>query len=222
MERSDLFITSKLGPKNQGRGKCREAFLKTLSDLQVSYLDLYLIHWPGAQGMKPEDDRHSELRKGSWLDMQELCREGKVRSIGVSNYTQTHLEELLSFCDIKPSVLQVEHHPHLQQNELRDFCRQHGIHFQAYSSLGTSSEDRKLLNDPAVKVIAAKHGISPAQVLLRWAVQQGIGVIPKSTHPDHIAENLNIFDVDLSPSDMIQIHALNQELHYCWNPATIT
>ena len=221
LNRSDIFITSKLAPKDHGQGKCREACLKSISDLKTDYLDLYLIHWPGVQGKKPEDITNKDIRLKSWQDMEQLHKEGKVKSIGVSNYGQTHLEELLSKCSIRPEVLQIEHHPHLVQQTLVDFCFKNKIQFQAYSSLGTMSEDKKLLTDPAIVQLAESYCKSPAQILLRWAVQQGIGVIPKSTNPEHIKNNIDIFSFSLKDCDMSAIGNLDTQHHYCWNPSSV-
>ncbi|XP_064613892.1 uncharacterized oxidoreductase YtbE-like isoform X2 [Liolophura sinensis] len=221
LRRSDIFITSKLGPKDHGTGKCAEACLKSLSHLDCDYLDLYLIHWPGTQGMRPEDERHPALRLESWRDMETLVDQGKVKAIGVSNYTLKHLQELETQCRIPPSVLQTEFHPHLVCSELVQYCQQKNIHFQAYSSLGTST-DNQLIEDKTVQSIAEMYKKSPAQILLRWAVQQNIGIIPKSTNPVHIRENAAIFDFDISPVDMERLSSLNRSLHYCWNPENVT
>ncbi|CAH1785105.1 unnamed protein product [Owenia fusiformis] len=221
LTRKDLFITSKLPPKDQGYDNCRTSCMTSLENLQMEYLDLYLIHWPGTQKMKHDDVRNVQNRKESWMQMETLLKEGKLKSIGVSNYTLNHMEELLSFCTIKPAVLQIEHHPHLVQKELVEFCRDNDIHFQAYSSLGTMMEDNKLLNDPLVVEIANCYTKTPAQILLKWAVQQHIGVIPKSTNPVHIAANIDIFDFELSSLDLQRLTELDKQHHYCWNPITI-
>ncbi|KAL4222188.1 hypothetical protein ACF0H5_018225 [Mactra antiquata] len=222
LKRDDIFITSKLGPKDQGAGKCRQACLKSLENLQTDYLDLYLIHWPGTQGKKPEDQSNKDLRGESWKDLEVLYKEGKLRSIGVSNYEESHLKDLLSNCSVQPSVLQIEYHPHLVQTSLVDFCKEHNIHFQAYSSLGTTTDDNKLLSDATVLSLAEKYKKTVAQILLRWAVQQNIGVIPKSTNPVHICENIDIFSFTLSESDLETLSNLDTQKHYCWNPASVT
>lgn len=221
LKREDIFITSKLGPKDHGRGKCREACLKSISDLDCEYLDLFLIHWPGVQGRKPEDSSNKQLRLESWRDIEELFSEGKIRAIGVSNFEQRHLEELLRECSVKPAVLQIEHHPHLVQHSLVKYCKENDIHFQAYSSLGTTSNDNRLLTDPVVTGLAETHQKTPAQILLRWAVQQGIGVIPKSTNPEHIRNNIDIFSFCLSDSEISRLNSLDSQHHYCWNPSAV-
>ena len=221
LKREDIFITSKLGPKEHGRGKCMEGCLKSIADLDCGYLDLFLIHWPGVQGKKPEDDANKQLRLESWRDMEQLVNEGKIRAIGVSNYEQRHLEELLTECQIKPAALQIEHHPHLVQHSLVKYCKENDIHFQAYSSLGTTSENNRLLGDPVVLELAETHKKTAAQILLRWAVQQGIGVIPKSTNQDHIRNNIDIFSFCLSDNELSKLTNLDSQHHYCWNPSSV-
>ncbi|XP_050418734.1 glyoxal reductase isoform X1 [Patella vulgata] len=221
LTRSDIFITSKLGPKDHGKEKCRAACLKSIADLQCEYLDLYLIHWPGGQGLQPSDIKHKQLRQGSWQAMEDLYEEGKIRAIGVSNYLQRHLEELLEYCRVRPVVLQVEYHPHLVQHQLVEFCKKNKITFQAYSSLGTSDTENKLLKDEVVNRIAKSLSKTSAQILLRWAVQQNIGVIPKSTNINHLQENIDIFSFSLSDDDMKSLTSLNQSQHYCWNPECV-
>ncbi|KAK2144236.1 hypothetical protein LSH36_776g02440 [Paralvinella palmiformis] len=146
---------------------------------------------------------------------------GKLKAIGISNYTMKHMNELLLQCNIKPAVLQIEYHPYLVQTELVDLCKQHNIHFQAYSSLGTTGND-KLLTDPVIKSVADRYSKTPAQVLLRWSVQQNIGVIPKSTNPDHIRENISISDFELTEEEIGQLSGLNKNKHFTWNPEKIT
>lgn len=222
LKRSDIFITSKLAPVDQGQNKCREACLRSIDNLQTGYLDLYLIHWPGVQGKKHEDPDNRKLRFESWQEMEQLYNEGKLKAIGVSNYEQRHLEELLSQCTVRPAVLQTEYHPHLVRSSLVKYCHDNKILFQAYSSLGTTSNDNKLLTDPVIQQVAKAYNKSPAQILLRWAVQQGIGVIPKSTSSDHIENNIDIFSFTLDDKDITKISSLDQCHHYCWNPATIS
>ncbi|XP_023230657.1 uncharacterized protein LOC111630736 isoform X2 [Centruroides sculpturatus] len=219
--REDVFITSKLGPAQHGRQQARATLTKSLSDLQTTYLDLYLIHWPGCSGLQPNDPRNSILRKESWLEMEEMYKEGKIKAIGVSNYTIAHLEELLSYCSIPPAVLQVEIHPFLCQKELRKFCNQHDIHVQAYSSLGASAGCVELMSNEEVQDIAKYLSKSPSQVLLRWAIQHSISIIPKTSRVDRLEENANIFDFSLSDNDMKRLDDLDRDCHYCWDPKLI-
>ncbi|KAJ8007809.1 hypothetical protein DPEC_G00098040 [Dallia pectoralis] len=216
LSREDIFITSKLGPKDQGT-KAREGALRSLELLDVEYIDLYLIHWPGTQGLGVGDLRNSKNRAQSWAELEELHAQGRLRAIGVSNYTHGHLKELLEVCRVKPAVLQVEFHPCLAQGELRQLCREKGVCFQAYSSLGTGS----LLQDPMVVQVAKGCGQSPAQVLLRWAVQQGVPILPKSSHPSRVAENGRVFDFVLNPEDMKRLGNMESGKKYCWDPSQV-
>jgi diketogulonate reductase-like aldo/keto reductase len=221
LQRSDVFITSKLAPRHHGTARCREACLQSLNSLKIDCLDMYLIHWPGMQGLKPNDARHPELRKQSWRDLEQLFVEGRLKGIGVSNYTVRHLEELLQYCHVKPAVLQVEFHPHLVQKDLLEFCHHHDIFVQAYSSLGTSASNNKLLTSPEVARIAAECQRTSAQVLLRWAIQQGIAVVPKSTNAEHIRGNAKIFEFELSADQMSVLNGLDCGIHYAWDPTGV-
>ncbi|CAH1238259.1 AKR1A1 [Branchiostoma lanceolatum] len=214
IERNNLFITSKLAPKDQGYEEAKAAVLKSLEALGLEYLDLYLVHWPGKQGMLREDERNRQYRKDTWRALEELHQDGKLRAVGVSNYTVRHMKELLEHCQVTPAVLQIEHHPELQQTELISLCREQGIHFQAYSSLGTG----KLVSHPTVLETATKYSRTPGQILLRWAVQRGVGVIPKSTNPQHLKDNIHIFDFTLEEEYMGRLDSLDSGMHYCWDP----
>ncbi|XP_078063390.1 glyoxal reductase-like [Mustelus asterias] len=217
LTRGKIFITSKLAPGDQGAAAAEAGCRRSLAALDCGYLDLYLIHWPGRQGWKSEDSRNAECRRQSWEAMEGLYRDGKFRAIGVSNYTAGHLRGLLAHCRVMPAVLQVEYHPRLVQSELRAFCSEAGLHLQAYSSLGTGH----LLEEPGVRALAERLDRTPAQVLLRWALQQGIGVIPKSTDPQRIAQNARIFDFHLSEEDMQTLSGLHSGTRYCWDPHTV-
>lgn len=219
--RQELFITSKLGPAQHGRQQARATLIKSLNDLQITYLDLYLIHWPGSSGLQPADPQNSALRKESWLEMEEMYKEGKIKAIGVSNYTIAHLEELLTYCSIPPALLQVEIHPFLCQKELRQFCKQHNIHVQAYSSLGASTGCMELMSNKVIQDIAKCHSKSPSQVLLRWAVENSLSIIPKTSQIDRLHENANIFDFSLTENEMQQLNDLDRDCHYCWDPKHI-
>ena len=149
--------------------------------------------------------------------MQELKSKGLVRNIGVSNFTIKHLDELLSYGGVKPMLNQVEFHVHLAQKELLQYCQLNGILLQSYSSLGTGL----LLNDPVVTEIAEKNNRTPAQILLKWVLQQGVSVIPKSTNGEHIASNFSLNDFCIEDDDMDRLFQLNIDKHYCWDPAKI-
>ncbi|KAK3735975.1 hypothetical protein QZH41_014123, partial [Actinostola sp. cb2023] len=206
-----------IGPKQHGYPNAQEALLKTLNDLDCEYLDLYLIHWPGGQKLRREDPSNKLLRTDSWKALKDMKTACQVRSIGVSNYTTSHLEELTKNPEDLPSVLQVEFHPKLFQKDLLGFCRNHNIYLQAYTSLGHG----KLLAEPTVLDIARKHHKSPAQVLLRWALQHGVGVIPKSTSLEHMKENIQIYDFSLASEDMDALNGMDTGEHFCWDPTQV-
>ncbi|XP_054851155.1 glyoxal reductase-like [Eublepharis macularius] len=217
LRREDIFLTSKLSPRDHGEGAAEAACLHSLQELGCDYLDLYLIHWPGTQGRPQEDKGNKEHRQQSWRALERLYESGKLRAIGVSNYTVEHLQELLMSCRVPPAVLQVEFHPELAQSELLDFCRQKGIHLQAYSSLGTGP----LVGRPEVVKIAGRQRCTPAQVLLRWALQQGVSVIPKSASPARVAENSQLWGWSLTQMEMEELSALDCGKHYCWDPSGV-
>nr|XP_042897124.1 glyoxal reductase isoform X2 [Parasteatoda tepidariorum] len=221
LKRKDVFITSKLGPANQGSEKAKISALTSLSNLQLDYLDLYLIHWPGSSGMKPDDLKNAELRKESWLKLEEMYKEGKFKAIGISNYTKQHIQELLQYCSVVPAVLQIEVHPYLTQKEIRKFCNEKGIHIQAYSSLGSRSGCKELMSDPAVVQIALNHNKTCAQVLLRWAIDHGMSVIPKTQSTSRLKENSDLFDFSLTQEELQKLDNLDKQNHFCWNPKDI-
>ncbi|XP_026208846.1 aldo/keto reductase [Anabas testudineus] len=216
LTREDVFITSKLGPKDQG-DKAMEGALRSLSQLDLGYIDLYLIHWPGTQGLAVDDQRNPGNRAQSWATLEELHAQGKLKAIGVSNYTPKHMKELIQSCKVRPAVLQVEFHPRLCQTELRSVCEEYGVCFQAYSSLGKG----ELVTDPVVMEVAKNCERTAAQVLLRWAVQQGVPVLPKSSNPDRIKENAKLFDFTLPDTDMDGLSALDCGHKYCWDPSDV-
>ena len=217
VSRKDIFLTSKLGPKDHGSEKAKLAFEQTLKNLNTDYLDLYLIHWPGVQGLKVEDPQNRVLRQQSWQVLEALYNKGQIKAIGVSNYNINHLEELLETCQIKPHVNQVEVHPHYQQRPLVAFCQDHNIHVTAYSSLGTSVKDKNhLITDSKVAKIGQKLGLSSAQVLLLWGLQKGYSVLPKSSNLQHIHENIH-FDTELLPEDIKELDSLEINTKYAWN-----
>lgn len=227
LKREELFITTKVAPADQGAGKCRDGVLLSLSKLQLDYIDLVLIHWPGASGLDPSDSKNKILRTESWLDLEQLVKEGKVKSIGVSNYTIKHLEELLSSCTIGPVVNQVEFHPFLYQEELLKYCQSNGIVLQGYSSLGSGKGVQEVLSHPTLHEIAASkdpYDIKPvtsAQVALKWSLQLGVSVIPKTSNLDRLKENFDLNSFKLTGEEMEQINRINLNKRFCWNPETI-
>ncbi len=204
--REDLFITSKVWNTDQGYETTLKAFETSLNKLGLQYLDLYLIHWPGV-------DKYKE----TWKAIEKLYKDGRVRAIGVSNFHVHHLEDLISDAEIKPMVNQVEFHPHLTQNELRDYCKKEGIQLEAWSPL----KKGELLNEPVLEEIAAKHNKSVAQVILRWDLQHGVVTIPKSIKEPRIIENSNVFDFELTAQEMEKIDGLNQDSRSGSNPDTM-
>uniref|UniRef100_A0A3Q4BH21 NADP-dependent oxidoreductase domain-containing protein n=1 Tax=Mola mola TaxID=94237 RepID=A0A3Q4BH21_MOLML len=216
LTREDVFITSKLGPKDQGE-RAMEGALHSLSQLDLDYIDLYLIHWPGTQGLVVSDKRNPGNRAQSWATLEKLHAQGKLKAIGVSNYTPAQMRDLMQSCKVPPAVLQVEYHPKLCQIELRSVCEEFGVCFQAYSSLGKGV----LISDPVVMEVAKNCERTTAQVLLRWAVQQGVPVLPKSSQPDRIKGNAGIFEFSISDSDMDRLSALDCGHRYCWDPTEV-
>nr|ACO51712.1 Probable reductase [Aquarana catesbeiana] len=216
LSRTDVFITTKLAPVDMGKG-AREACLKSLAELGCEYLDLFLIHWPGKQGWRSDDTRNQEARKESWKALEDLYQAGTIRALGVSNYTTSHLIDLLGSCCIPPAVLQVEFHPRLPQLELLNFCKKHGIHLQAYSSLGCGD----LLKKDEVTKVANIHRRSPSQILLQWALRQGVGVIPKASAPERIQENIGVWDFNMSDEEAETLRGDGTEKRYCWDPTGV-
>ena len=189
--RSEILITTKLWNRNQGYGSALEAFDESLGRLGLDYIDLYLIHWPG-------HDREKRLE--SWKALEQLHSEKKARAIGVSNFTPEHLEELAEHSAASPSVNQIEFHPFIYDRQLPtlEYCKQHGVVVEAYSPLDRAQS----MNHPLITAIAEQKDRTNAQVMLRWAIQHGTVPIPKSSNPERIKENLEVFDLELSKEEM--------------------
>lgn len=196
LTRKDLFITSKVWNADQGYETTLAAYQASLGRLGLDYLDLYLIHWP-VKGKYLE----------TWKAMEHLYKEGKVRSVGVSNFQIHHLKDIFRDSDVVPVINQVERHPRLTQKLLKDFCEKHGIVLEAWAPLMVGG----LFDNEIIAGIAEKYGKTPAQVILRWHIQDGVVAIPKSTKEQRIIENGNVFDFELSAEDVEQISALNQD-----------
>lgn len=207
-KRGELFITTKLWNAHHQYDEALRAFDRSLAKLKTDYVDLYLIHWP-----TPAYDDYAE----AWRALIRLYEEKRVRAIGVCNFKPHHLERVFSETGIMPMVDQVECHPLHQQTELLDYCRSHGILMEAYSPLLSGN-----LSDVSEKLeaIAAKHGKTPAQVCIRFQIERGVIVIPKSVHASRIAENADVFDFSLDADDMARIAALNQNHHFLPDPDT--
>lgn len=194
--REELFVTTKLANSEQGYETATAAFHESLSRLGLDHLDLYLIHWP-----MPARDRYVD----TWRALVDLQRAGLVRSIGVSNFQPAHLRRLVEETGVTPTVNQVELHPRFQQAELRAVHAELGIATEAWSPLGQG----RSLDDPALAAVASRYGVSAAQVVLRWHLQLGTIVIPKSVTPARIVQNIDLFDFELDDADMAAIAALD-------------
>ncbi|CAN5453156.1 aldo/keto reductase [soil metagenome] len=205
--RSEIFITTKLRNADQGFESALAAFETSRRALDVEVIDLYLIHWPYVL---------HDLYMDSWRALEKLYAEGAVRSIGVSNFLEPHLDRVLDEGTIVPAVNQFEIHPSFQQAGLASYSLGHGIAVEAYSPLGQAKD----VGDPVVQSIAESHGATAAQVILRWHVQQGFIVIPKTVTPQRVAENIDIFDFELSPLEMEQVSGLEAGLRTSGDPAT--
>lgn len=201
--RGEIFVTTKIA--NSDHDDPEAAFHASLKKLGLAYIDLYLIHWP-----VPE-------RNETWTIMERLQKEKLVRSIGVSNFTILHLTELMKTSTIMPAVNQVEFNPFLYQKDLLEFCKKKNIVLEAYSPLSHAS----MLNDASLRAIASRHDKTPAQLMLRWALQHDVPVIPKSVHEERIRENAVIFDFEISAADMRQLDDLNRNHRTCWDPTDV-
>jgi diketogulonate reductase-like aldo/keto reductase len=201
--RAEIFVTTKIANTSQGYDSTMQAFEKSLGKLQMDYVDLYLVHWPIKQ-----------TRKDTWEALEQIYFENRARAIGVANYYESHLDELYGYADIRPMVNQVEYSPFLQLPSLRDRCRKDGLIMQAYTPLVRG----KKFSDPRIMAMASRYGKSPAQVILRWDIQQGICPIPKSVSRARLQENFDVFDFELSPEDMSILNDCDEGLRVCENP----
>ncbi|MBC1489729.1 aldo/keto reductase [Listeria sp. FSL L7-1485] len=196
VNREDLFVTTKLWNAEQGYESTLAAFDESLRKLELDYVDLYLIHWPVKGKFKD-----------TWRAFEKLYNDKRVRAIGVCNFHEHHLQELMEDAEITPMVNQIELHPELTQEPLRNYCAEHNIVVEAWSPLGNG----KLLDNAEIKAIAETHEKSVAQVILRWDLQIGVVTIPKSVHQERIVQNADIFDFELTEAEVAKISALNKD-----------
>ena len=206
--RDDLFVTTKLDNGAHRDGEAERAFDHSLAALGLDYVDLYLIHWP-----LPRAGRYVQ----AWRDLIKIAGDGRARAIGVSNFQPEHLQRVIDETGTVPAVNQIELHPYFAQRELREFDRTHGIVTEAWSPLGRGG---RLLQDPSVTGTAEKYGVEPAQVVLRWHLQSGHMVIPKSVTPERIRSNFDVFGFELADDDMAEIDALDRGDRLGPDPAT--
>ena len=202
--REQVFVTTKLWNADHGRDQALSALDRSLTRLGLDYVDLYLIHWPL---------QHAERRLETWLALEEALAAGKVRAIGVSNFAESHLDELRTAASIQPAVNQIELHPRFPQAGMRDYAATHGIAIESWSPLGGTplswgDTPNTLLGDSLVAEIGRKHGRSPAQVIIRWHLDQGLIAIPKSVHPERIAQNIEVADFALDEADLAAFASL--------------
>lgn len=195
LSRSEVFITSKVWSSDLGK-RTRGAFETSLRKLQSDYIDLYLIHWP------------AKFYLESWMTMESLYKEGKVKAIGVSNFEPEHLETIMKHGTVTPAVNQIQTNPYLQQGELHDYMVKHGIQHVAWSPFGHGN--KQMLAHPVLTEIAGRYGKTTAQIILRWNIQRDIAVIPKSINPARLGQNLDVFNFTLSGEEMSSIAALEQ------------
>lgn len=230
VKREDLFITSKLWNAFHSTNLVEPALKETLNLLKLDYVDLYLIHWPfgyaeGEGNFPVDDDNKTKLSDVDYLDtwkgMEGVKKAGLAKSIGVSNFNREQIERILGNCEIPPSMNQIECHPYLTQNKLIEFCKSNNIAITAYSPLGSPDRpwakagEPSLMEDPKIKTIADNHKKTPAQVLIRFQIDRGVVVIPKSVTKDRIISNMQVFDFQLTPDEIKEIESFNRGFRFC-------
>lgn len=215
INREELFITSKLHNTVRGYEETKAAFNQTLKNLDMDYLDLYLIHWPNPLKYR---NQWQEANASSWKAMEELYREGKIRAIGISNFCQRHIEELMKTATIAPMVNQIRLCPGDAQKELVTYCTEHNMLLEAYSPLGTG----RIFEIEEMQRLADKYGKSVAQICIRWSLQMGFLPLPKSSTSERIKENTEVFDFELSSEDVALIANIDGCCGYARNPDETT
>lgn len=206
VSREEVFVTTKLWNSDHGYDPAISAFHESLERLGIDYVDLYLIHWPV-----------KEQRIESWRALETLYDEGLCRAIGVSNYMVHHLEELMDNAQVPPAVNQVQFHPWCYQKEVAAYCQKRDIVIEAYCPLARARK----FGDPRLGPLADKYGKTPAQILLRWGIQHGAVVIPKTSHRERLYENADIFDFHIAPEDMEKLDSFNEDFHIGWDPTDV-
>lgn len=205
VSREELFVTTKLWNEDIANGNEQKAFETSLRTLGLDYVDLYLVHWP-------IKDKYVSV----WKEMEKIAQSGKARAVGVSNYLEHHLQEIINLKSLIPAVNQIELHPYLSQQPLVEFCTQYDIKIESWSPLCANKNN--LLQEPSLKEIGVKYSKTAAQVVLRWNIERGLIVIPKSANPKRQAENLDVFDFQLTIDDMQKIDQLNKNLRVGSHP----
>lgn len=202
--REEIWITSKLWPTEYGEGKTLEAIDKMLERMQLDYIDLLYVHQPVGDFV------------GAWRDMEKAVAMGKVRALGISNFDASDevFNKIMNESRVKPAVLQIECHPYAQRLAMREKVKPYGIQVECWFPLGGAMSNGALLRDPVIRSIAEAHGRTPAQIILRWHIQEGFSVIPGASNPDYIRENIRIFDFELTDEEMARIRSLNQEKRF--------
>ncbi len=210
--REGIFVTTKLHPDEHGESAALRAFDAGLGRLGLDYVDLFLVHWPGG------GERGAE-RKSTWRALEHVLREGRARAIGVSNYMVRHLEELLGYASVLPAVNQIEIHPfnYGSRTDVVAFCRRHSIAVQGYSPLAKAQR----LDDKTLRELAERHDRTPAQVLIRWALQHSVITIPKSADPGRILQNADVFDFELTDAEMRRLDDLDEDFLTSWDPRPV-
>jgi len=209
--RDELYITTKLWNSDQGTQSAFDAMDSSLGKLGLDHVDLYLIHWP-----RPDQDRYVE----SWRALEQIKAKGQSTSIGVSNFHRPHLERVLAESETVPAVDQIELHPAFAQRELREFATSHGIHVESWGPLGQGKYD--LFGMAPIQAAAAAHGVTPAQVVIRWHLQNGLIVFPKSNSRERMAENFDVFGFELSAEEIAAIDGLDEGRRVGADPETAT
>lgn len=202
--REEIWITSKLWPTEYGEGKTLEAIDKMLERMQLDYIDLLYVHQPVGDFV------------GAWRDMEKAVAMGKVRALGISNFDASDevFNKIMNESRVKPAVLQIECHPYAQRLAMREKVKPYGIQVECWFPLGGAMSNGALLRDPVIRSIAEAHGRTPAQIILRWHIQEGFSVIPGASNPDYIRENIRIFDFELTDEEMARIRSLNREKRF--------